>query len=62
MAEVVNFRVVNEENGALLGISSCDHPLEVGTSFKMKGTDVEYTIRSISIDPDPVEFPITLKV
>ncbi|WP_156451927.1 hypothetical protein [Novosphingobium sp. CCH12-A3] len=62
MTELVNFRVVNQEDGTLLGISSCDHPLEVGASFKMKGTDVEYTIRSISIDPDPMEFPIILKV
>jgi hypothetical protein len=62
MVELVYFRVVNEEGGTLLGISSCDHPLEVGASFKMKGTDVEYKIRSISIDPDPMEFPIILKV
>ena len=62
MAEAVNFRVVNEEDGTLLGISSCDHPLEVGASIKMKGTDVEYTVRSITIDPDAMEFPIILKV
>jgi hypothetical protein len=62
MAEPVYFRVVNGKDGTLLGTSSCDHSLEVGNSFKMKGTDVEYTIRSISIHPDPMEFPIVLKV
>ena len=62
MAEMVYFRVVNLADGSLLGTSYCDHPLEVGGSFKMKGTDVEYTIRSISVEPVSAEFPIILKV
>ena len=62
MAELVFFQVVNAEDGTLLGISSCDYTLEVGASFKMKGTDVEYTIRSISIVPDQMEYTIILKV
>jgi hypothetical protein len=62
MKEQVYFRVVDAETGALIGVSSSHKPLVAGDSVKMSGTGIEYTIQSISIEPDPMEFSTVVKV